>query len=79
MYLTVGDHDSHNLWRGSIALYQTLQADKQKVEFRVTDGDHTWALWKKSIEDTLLFVDQRFGDGAAPGGTVADSGTKAAS
>jgi enterochelin esterase family protein len=78
MYLTVGDHDSHNLWRGSIALYQTLQADRQPVEFRVTDGDHTWALWRKSVEDALIFVDQHFGE-AAPGGTVADSGTKAAS
>jgi enterochelin esterase family protein len=61
IFLTVGDHDSHNLWRGSIALYNTLQADQQNVEFRVTDGDHSWALWRRSIEDTLLFVDQRFG------------------
>jgi enterochelin esterase family protein len=77
IFLTVGDHDSKNLWRGSFALYNTLQAERQKVEFRVTDGDHTWTLWKKSIEDTLLFVDENFGKGA--GGAVADSGLKAAS
>ncbi|MDQ0474139.1 alpha/beta hydrolase [Labrys wisconsinensis] len=75
IYLTVGDHDSHNLWRGSIALYQTLQADRQKVEFRVTDGDHTWSLWRKSIEDTLLFVDQRFAVPAAQ--AQAETGGKA--
>jgi S-formylglutathione hydrolase FrmB len=79
IFLTVGDHDSHNLWRGSIALYQTLQAERQPVDFRVTDGDHTWALWRKSIEDTLIFVDGHFRRGSGAGGTVADSGTKAAS
>jgi S-formylglutathione hydrolase FrmB len=77
IFLTVGDHDSHNLWRGSIALYNTLQAERQPVEFRVTDGDHTWALWRKSIEDTLLFVDQHFGQ--SPGGAMADAGVKASS
>jgi enterochelin esterase family protein len=77
IFLTVGDHDSKNLWRGSIALYQTLRADQRDVEFRVTDGDHTWSLWKKSIEDTLLFIDSRFG--SKPATTVAESGLKAAS
>jgi len=78
IFLTVGDNDSKNLWRGSFALYNTLQAERQKVEFRVTDGDHTWSLWRKTIEDTLIFVDQHFGD-SAPGGTMADAGVKAAS
>jgi len=61
IYLTVGDHDSHDLWRGSIALYETLMADRVDVAFRVTDGDHAWSLWRRSIEDALAFVDSRFG------------------
>ncbi|MDQ0390534.1 alpha/beta hydrolase [Labrys monachus] len=61
IYLTVGDSDSHNLWRGSFALYETLMADRQKVEFRVTDGDHVWSLWRRTIEDALVFVDSKFG------------------
>ena len=65
IYLTVGDHDSHDLWRGSIALYQTLMADHIGVDFRVTGGDHVWALWRRSIEDVLVFVDSSFV--AAPG------------
>ncbi len=60
IYLTVGDHDSHNLWRGAIALYETLMADGVNVDFRVTGGDHAWSLWRKSIEDVLVFVDSRF-------------------
>jgi S-formylglutathione hydrolase FrmB len=62
IYLTVGDHDSHSLWRGSIALYETLMADGVNVDFRVTGGDHVWSLWRKSIEDALLFVDSKFLD-----------------
>jgi S-formylglutathione hydrolase FrmB len=65
IYLTVGDHDSHNLWRGSIALYETLMADNVNVDFRVTGGDHAWSLWRKSIEDALVFVDSKFLDAAS--------------
>lgn len=70
IYLTVGDHDSHNLWRGSIALYETLMADGVNVDFRVTGGDHVWALWRRSIEDALLFTDSKFTD-VAPEAKVA--------
>jgi S-formylglutathione hydrolase FrmB len=66
IFLTVGDNDSHNLWRGSMALYETLMADKVKIEFRVTDGDHTWALWRRSIVDTLEFVSSKFTAPDAP-------------
>lgn len=60
IFLTVGDNDSHNLWRGSMALYETLMADRVKIEFRVTDGDHTWSLWRRTIEDALEFVSSKF-------------------
>ena len=60
IYLTVGDKDSHDLWRGSIALFETLMADRVKAELRVTDGDHDWALWRQAIEGALVFVDSKF-------------------
>ena len=60
IYLTVGDNDSHDLWRGSIALYETLRADQVKAELRITDGDHVWSLWRRTIEDALVFVDSKF-------------------
>ena len=76
IYLTVGDHDSHNLWRGSIALYETLMADGVNVDFRVTGGDHTWSLWRQSIADAVLFVDSKFnGAVLAPGATIAGAKT----
>jgi S-formylglutathione hydrolase FrmB len=62
IYLTVGDHDSHDLWRGSIALYETLMVDGVSVDFRVTGGDHVWSLWRRSIEDALRFTDSKFID-----------------
>jgi S-formylglutathione hydrolase FrmB len=61
IYLTVGDHDSHGLWRGSIALFETLMADHVGVDFRVTGGDHAWSLWKQAIGDALVFIDSKFG------------------
>jgi S-formylglutathione hydrolase FrmB len=61
IYLTVGDHDSHGLWRGSIALFETLMEDHVAVDFRVTGGDHVWSLWKQTIGDALVFVDSKFG------------------
>jgi S-formylglutathione hydrolase FrmB len=70
IYLTVGDHDSHDLWRGSIALFETLRADGVDVDFRVTGGDHVWALWRRSIEDALVFIDAKFD--AAPDARIAD-------
>ena len=63
IYLTVGDDDSHLLWRGAIALFETMQMDGRDIEFRVTDGDHDWTCWKRSLADVLIFVDKRFGDG----------------
>ena len=57
IYLTVGDDDSHLLWRGAIALFETMRADRRPIEFRMTDGDHSWDLWKTAIEDALVFID----------------------
>ena len=43
IFVTVGDDDSHRLWGGAIALFETMQADKRNVEFRVTD-------WRSHLE-----------------------------
>lgn len=60
LFLTVGDDDSHKLWRGAIAFYETMQADNRPVEFRVTDGDHSWDVWTLSIRDALRFIDSKW-------------------
>ena len=43
-YLTVGDDDGFSLWRGAVALHETLQSDNRPSELRITDGDHVWSL-----------------------------------
>ncbi len=58
LYITVGDDDSHRLWRGAFAFFETMQMNGREVEFRVTDGDHDWHCWKSSIVDALAFVDK---------------------
>lgn len=57
VYLTVGDDDSHLLWRGAFAFFETMRMDGRMIDFRVTDGDHDWDCWNASLADALLFVD----------------------
>jgi enterochelin esterase-like enzyme len=60
IFLLVGDHDSHKLWRGAIALYETLLADNRTVAFRIYDGDHSWELWRAHIGEALSYIDAHF-------------------
>jgi S-formylglutathione hydrolase FrmB len=59
-FLTVGDDDSHGLWRGAVAYYETMLASDRSTELRITDGDHQWSLWRTSIVDALIFFDSQF-------------------
>jgi enterochelin esterase-like enzyme len=58
VYLTVGDDDSHLLWRGAIAFFETMKMDGRMIDFRVTDGDHNWDCWRASLTDALQFIDR---------------------
>ena len=62
IYITVGDDDSHLLWRGAIAFFETMQMSRRPIEFSVSDGDHDWTLWRRAIVNALLFIDNRFRD-----------------
>lgn len=64
IFISVGDEDSHLLWRGSIAFFETMQANGKSIDFRVTDGDHNWTLWKQSMIDAIDFVDRTLGQAA---------------
>ena len=57
LYVTVGDDDGFQLWRGALAFFETVRADGQRVQLRMTDGDHVWSLWKVAIVDALAFID----------------------
>lgn len=58
IFLTVGDDDSHLLWRGAIAFFETMRMDGRMIDFRVTNGDHNWECWKASLGDALRFIDR---------------------
>ncbi|MBU2359666.1 MAG: esterase family protein [Alphaproteobacteria bacterium] len=58
-FVTVGDDDSHGLWRGAVAYYETMRASDRQTELRITDGDHQWALWRTSIVHALVFLDSK--------------------
>ena len=60
IFLTVGDDDSHLLWRGAIAFFETMQMDRRNIEFRVTDGDHNWTCWRASLIEAVEFIDRQF-------------------
>lgn len=59
-FLTVGDDYGFHLWRGAVALHDTLQASNRDSELRITDGDHVWLLWKTSIVDVLSFINRQW-------------------
>ncbi|TWF47405.1 alpha/beta hydrolase [Neorhizobium alkalisoli] len=59
-FITCGDDDSFFLWRGAVALHETLQAGGRPSELRITDGDHVWSLWKTSIVPALQFIDAQW-------------------
>lgn len=56
VYASVGSDDSHLLWRGAIALFETMKAAHRPIVFRMTDGDHTWDVWRAALPDALRFA-----------------------
>ncbi len=58
-YVAVGDADSHELWRGAIALFTTLRGEGQPVTLRVSGGSHTWSVWREAIGPALVFLDDK--------------------
>ena len=55
IWITVGDDDGFGLYEGNMALYLALKQAGIPVEFRMTDGNHTWRLWRSEIEEVLRF------------------------
>lgn len=59
-YITIGDDDYFELWRGSSLLFLDLRARNLPVEMRITDGGHVWPLWKKELPNVLSFFQTVF-------------------
>jgi enterochelin esterase family protein len=54
-YLTVGDDDGLDLYRGAVDFYAALAEAELPAELRVTDGGHGWGVWAAALRETLLF------------------------
>ncbi len=59
-YLTVGDDDGLDLYRGAVDFYAALSEAEMPAELRVTDGGHGWGVWAAALRETLLFFSQVF-------------------
>jgi len=55
-YITTGDDDYFELWRGASLLFLELRARGLPVEMRITDGGHVWPLWKQELPAVLRFL-----------------------
>lgn len=60
LLLTVGDDDYFQLYEGAFLTFLRLRAEGVSVELRVTDGGHSWDLWKRELARGLVFVDRAF-------------------
>ena len=58
--LTVGDDDYFNLYEGAFLTFQRLRRAGVQAELRITDGNHTWALWSRELERGLVFIEKAF-------------------
>ena len=56
IYASVGDDDRLLLWRGAIALFETMKAAHRPIAFRMTAGGHTWDVWRAALPDALKFA-----------------------
>jgi enterochelin esterase-like enzyme len=64
VYINSGDHDEFDIAYHAAVLYQSLRAHQpDRVEFRVVDGDHEWAVWASTLPDALTYI---FGFASAP-------------
>jgi len=59
-YITVGDDDGLDLYRGAVDLYAALSEAEMRGELRVTDGGHEWGVWAPAFKETLLFFSEVF-------------------
>lgn len=60
LYINSGDHDIFGIALQAAMLYEKLRLHQPgKVEFRVVDGDHEWMVWRDTLADALMFMNQR--------------------
>ena len=56
LLITSGDDDDFGLHRGAMAAYVGLKAAGVPAELRITDGRHSWKVWRRELGGALRFV-----------------------
>ena len=56
VYITCGDDDLR-LYKYSVEMYDTLIEKGYPAELRISDGAHTWEVWKRELPKVLHFFD----------------------
>lgn len=55
-FLSVGDDDAFNIVPVVTKLQQDMLRDKIPNELRITDGGHSWDVWRKNIMEALVVM-----------------------
>jgi enterochelin esterase-like enzyme len=56
-YLVSGDNDRFGIAFETVALFKRLYGQQpDRSELRIVDGDHSWAIWAKSIESAMRYL-----------------------
>jgi enterochelin esterase-like enzyme len=56
-YLMSGDNDKYGIAFETMTLFKRLYDRQPEVsELRIVDGDHTWTLWARSIENAMRYL-----------------------
>ncbi len=63
IYLTAGDDDYFGAYRSTPALFAEVREAQLEAELRITDGGHTWKLWRETaLPDVLRWFSGRLPD-----------------
>jgi enterochelin esterase-like enzyme len=56
-YLVSGDNDRFGIAFETVALFKRLYGVQPELsELRIVDGDHSWAIWSKSIDGAMRYL-----------------------
>lgn len=56
-YLVSGDNDRYGIAFETMTLFRRLwRHQPDATELRIVDGDHSWAIWSKSIENAMHYI-----------------------
>lgn len=65
IYLTSGDDDYFRAWASTFRLFSELRAAELDTQLRITDGGHTWALWRETaFPDVMRWFSRQLAEGA---------------